>query len=152
MLARRYGVLSGLLVAGSTYWAIELSIDSSLLIRFGSWSHVLGIGIFVLIISVIPLLTLRARSDGGRMLALVTPLALALLVLGALPPLAYAAYTNAAVNASEMLHQLTGRAIYAMQILAAMAFALSLYGDSMREGEIDSLLQRGRRAQLDKSS
>lgn len=142
--AGRYGLLGALFVAGSAQWAIEFTIDPSLQIRFGTWPHLLSLLNTVTTLVIIPLLALRAQSGRGRTLAILLPLATCLLFLVVLPPLVYTAspYTAGHVDIAAVLEEAVRNTIYAAQILAGMAFVLSLYSRS-RQGNVAVTSQLG---------
>lgn len=128
--ARRYGFLAILFVAASAHWAIEATIDPSLQIRFGSWSHLLSRLSWITALALIPLLALRAKSRWRQTLAIMAPLVGYLLLLILLPPLVYtfSGHPQAVADPATLLAQAIGRTVYAVQIVLAMAFALSVYG------------------------
>lgn len=129
-IARRYGMPGALFVVGSLQWAIETTIDPSLQIRFGEWSLLMSILIVGTTLIGIPLLTLRARSDRGRMVAMLAPLAGCLGLLVVLPLFVYtfSPQTAGAVDTPALVRQALRNAAYAAQILAGTAFVVNLYG------------------------
>lgn len=131
-LARRYGMLGALFVVGSLQWAIETTIDPSLQIRFGEWSLLMSLLIVGTTLIVIPLLVLRARNEKGRAVAMLAPLAgcLGLLVVAPLFAYTFSPLTAGTVDTAALVGQALRNGAYAVQILAGMAFVVSLYGRS----------------------
>lgn len=131
----RDGFLAALFVAGSVHWAIETTIDPSLLIRFGAWPHLLSLLNVATTLILIPILALRAQSDRGRVLAILLPLATCLLLLILLPPLIYSTspLTAGRIDLATLLEQAIHHTLYVAQILAGLALALSLYGAARRD-------------------
>ena len=137
--AARYGLLGALFVTGSAYWAIEFTIDPSLQIRFGSWPHLLSLSNLITTLVLIPAIALRTGSARGRARAILVSLTLYALLLIALPPVVYtiAPGTAGSVDTVALLTQAAERAVYAFQIVAAVAAALNLYG---QRGQKESTL------------
>lgn len=129
-IARRYGLPGALFVVGSLQWAIETTINPSLQIRFGQWSLLMSLLIVGTTLIVIPLLVLRARNEKGRAAAMLAPLAgcLALLVVAPFFVYTFSPLTAGAVDTAALVGQALRNGAYAVQILAGMAFVVSLYG------------------------
>lgn len=128
-IARRYGLPGALFVVGSLQWAVETTIDPSLQIRFGEWSLLLSLLIVGTTLIAIPLLVLRARSDRGRVVAMLAPLAACLGWLVLLPLFVYrfSPLTAGAVETPALVGQALRNGAYAVQIVAGMGFVVSLY-------------------------
>lgn len=129
-IARRYGLAGALFVVGSLQWAIEATIDPSLQMRFGEWSLLTSLLIVGTTLIVIPLLALRAQNDKGRAVAVLAPLAvcLAYLVVAPLFVYTFSPLTAGAVDTAALVRQALRNGAVAVQILAGVAFVVSLYG------------------------